>query len=300
MNKIIPFKLFESYEKKIVFRGLKREFDENYDEVQYYAENRNYARVFGSNIKAFYIELKDVMDLDEWNNKLSKETQSHYDGHLFTVHSTYLYKESENYGYRGLRDMILVECGKEEFYNFQRAFNNAKIVKGRDSGNESQIVYAVRDNSLITPLEMIKIAETLENTYYLYSVREAKTSTEFMSDLYNVGITKSVGYLPYDNIRIYGNDSVDNVILWSNQNNLRHRHFSSSEGSTGSGGAFYVYDYNMLQDILTKYSDILVDAGIPTEPDDYIDYIEKNTVYNHLYPEAYKVIGYTFNDKRFV
>ena len=41
-----------------------------------------------------------------------------------------------------------------------------------------------------------------------------KTPEEFMLDLYNVGKTKAVGYLPYDNIKKYGNDSVENVIKW--------------------------------------------------------------------------------------
>lgn len=138
-----------------------------------------------------------------------------------------------------------------------------------------------------------------QNELKLESKDMTKTPIEFMSDLYNVGITKAVGYLPKDNIKIYGNDSVENVIAWCNKNNLCYRHFATYEGSTGSGGAFYVYDYIMLQNILTKYSDILNDVSIPTEPDAYIDYIEKNTVYQHLYPDAFKVIGLTFNDKRF-
>ncbi len=92
------------------------------------------------------------MDLDKWNAMLPKESLEHYGGHLFTVHSTYMQKESEDYGYRGLRDMLLVEVSKEAFYDFQTEFNNAKIIKGRDSGNESQIVYAVRDKSLVYAL----------------------------------------------------------------------------------------------------------------------------------------------------
>lgn len=125
-----------------------------------------------------------------------------------------------------------------------------------------------------------------------------KSPEEFMSDLYNVGKTKAVGYLPFDNIKIYGNDSVENVINWCKENNLKYRHFKTHEGSTGSGGAFYVYDYKMLLDLLQKYSNILIDAHVPTEPDNYISYIEKNIVYENIYPDAYKVVAITFNDKR--
>ncbi len=126
-----------------------------------------------------------------------------------------------------------------------------------------------------------------------------KSAEEFMSDLYDVGTRKAVGYLPYDNIKIYGNDSVENVIAWCKTKNLRYRHFKQHEGTTGAGGAFYVYDYEMLNDILQKYSDILIEANAPTEPDAYIEFVEKNTIFQHLNPELFKVIGITFNDKRF-
>ena len=125
-----------------------------------------------------------------------------------------------------------------------------------------------------------------------------KKPEEFMLDLYNVGKTKAVGYLPYDNIKKYGNDSVENVIKWCELNNLKYHHFKPWEGTTGSGGAFYVYDYNMLLKLLEKYSDILINANIPIEPNAYISYIEKNIVDNNIYPEAYKVVAITFNDKR--
>ncbi len=142
-------KQFESFSNKIVYRALKRDFDPDYDEVEYYAENPGYARVFGDNVKSFHIDLQDVMDLDKWNDKLPAESKEYYNGNLFTIHSTYMNKDSEDYGYRGLRDTLLVELGVDEFVGFQKEFNSARIIKGRDSGNESQIVYAVRDKSLI-------------------------------------------------------------------------------------------------------------------------------------------------------
>lgn len=150
-------KTFESFNTPTniphtVYRGLNRDFNTDYDDIQYYAENKEYAKVFGDNVKAFNIDLQDVLDLDKWNAKLSAESKEYYNDNLFTIHSTYLNKESEDYGYRGLRDTLLRELGKEEFINFQKEFNSARIIKGRDSGNESQIVYAVRDKSLIKEL----------------------------------------------------------------------------------------------------------------------------------------------------
>ncbi len=149
MKNIKLFKLFENNTGKIVYRGLNRDYNNGYDGVQYYTENISYAKVFGNNIKSFHLSLKDVMDLDKWNGKLSKETRSYYGGNLFTIHSTYMDKESKSYGYKGLRDILLTELNQDEFFNFQKEFKNARIIKGRDSGNESQVVYAVRDKNLI-------------------------------------------------------------------------------------------------------------------------------------------------------
>lgn len=154
MRNIKTFKLFESRNTKMVYRGIKRDYDKNYNDIQYYAENVNYAKVFGHKIKMFYLiyDDKDVMDLDKWNSKLSEKTRKYFGGEVFTVHSTYLNKNSEDYGYKGLKDYIYMDLGIKEFEKFNKEFINAKVIKGRDSGNESQIVYAVRDNKLIYDL----------------------------------------------------------------------------------------------------------------------------------------------------
>lgn len=151
MRQIKTFESFDNSNKKgkIVYRGLRRDFNNDYDGVQFYAEDIRYAKVFGDRVKSFYLIEEDVMDLGKWNAMLSKETLDKYGGTLFAIHSTYMNKDSENYGYRYLRDTLYNEVSKEEFYNFQREFNNAKIIKGRDSGNESQVVYAVSDKSLV-------------------------------------------------------------------------------------------------------------------------------------------------------
>ncbi len=134
----------------------------------------------------------------------------------------------------------------------------------------------------------------------LFENYNQRTGRDFMSDLYDVGTKKAVGYLPFNNIKLIGNDTAENVIEWCKLNNLKYKHYSTEEGNTGGGGAFYVYDYEMLKTMLEKYSDILEKTNIPTEPDAYIEYIENNNIWEHQYPEVYKIIGLTFNDKRFI
>jgi hypothetical protein len=123
-----------------------------------------------------------------------------------------------------------------------------------------------------------------------------RTGVDFMADLYDVGTKKAVGYLPIVNIEKVGYDTVENVMWWAENNNKECKAIFS--GHTYSG-ALYVYDYNMLNILLKKYSDILEDAGVPTEPHSYIEHIEHITVYSSEFPDAYKVIGLSFNDRRF-
>lgn len=154
MKNIKSFKLFENV-SKIVYRAIKRDYDKNYNEIQYYAENPQYARIFGDKVMQFYLNCdeKYIMDLDKWNSKLSKDTLDIFNTeHLFAIHSTYLNPESDDYAYKGLTDYIFLDLGKEEFMKFNEEFLNAKVIKGRDSGNESQKVYAVRDKSVILKL----------------------------------------------------------------------------------------------------------------------------------------------------
>ena len=122
-------------------------------------------------------------------------------------------------------------------------------------------------------------------------------SKDIFSDLLNVGVRKSVGYLPLSTIEKYGDaDTIFDLITWADENKLNCK--SIFTGTTASG-AFYVWDCKMLRPLLDKHKEVLVDAGIPLNCYHYVDHIEHVLVPKELYPEAYKVIGLTFADKRF-
>ena len=116
-------------------------------------------------------------------------------------------------------------------------------------------------------------------------------------DLLNVGKTKALGYLPLMTITNCGNgNSLSTLIIWVCHNNLDfeiHTH-----GHTGSG-ALYIWNTKQLEDILIKNKEVLIKAGVPITPKEYVHYIEHNTVFSQKYPEAYEIIGKTFNDRRF-
>lgn len=120
-----------------------------------------------------------------------------------------------------------------------------------------------------------------------------------IADLYNVGKTKAVGYLPIKTIKIYENDTIENVIKCCDRANKTYKIFSEKECFILSG-ALFVYDTYMLKCILDQYEYILQKENIPTTPDEYIDFIAKNIVFEHELPEIYRIICLTFNDSRFV
>lgn len=149
----------------------------------------------------------------------------------------------------------------------------------------------------------MKINELVVQNLIITIENSLKCNQYVVDDLLSIGKNKSVGYLPLGTItnKEFGgyNEIIKDIISWSDYKNYNHILYSMSECSIFSG-ALYIYDQITLSSILFTYKDILENAGIPITPNEYITYINKNIVYNHLFPEAYKVIGLTFADKRFL
>ena len=133
---------------------------------------------------------------------------------------------------------------------------------------------------------------------YLRNIAIPPFTEDIFGNLLDVGTRKAVGYLPLSTIKEYGGEHIHvEFIYWADEKGLD---FSTIKtGHTGSG-AFYVWDEKMLQEILTKHKKVLKKAKIPTTTQKYIHFIEHNTVFDNKFPEAYKVIGLTFADKRFL
>lgn len=123
---------------------------------------------------------------------------------------------------------------------------------------------------------------------------------DLLSDLYDVGSSKSLGYLPLDTLTEVCNISIQDIINYSDTKNLGYLVYTQEESGIGSG-AIFVYDEIMLLDILQTNREILIKAKIPTDNAiDYINYIVNVFVSEGKHPLAYKVIGKTFNDPRFI
>jgi len=116
-------------------------------------------------------------------------------------------------------------------------------------------------------------------------------------DLLEVGAEKACGYLPLSTIEMYGGEQAQaQLIFWA----MMHRRESKViKGGTTGSGALYVWHYDTLKAILKKYRNTLNKASVPTEPQQYIEYIEHHPVLYEKFPLAYIVIGLTFADSRF-
>lgn len=131
----------------------------------------------------------------------------------------------------------------------------------------------------------------------LRNIQSDQWSNDIFSSLLDVGINKPVGYLPLSTIVMYGGKKARlELIDWAISNGLKYGVFM--RGHTASG-ALYIWDENSLNAMLNKYKDILIEAGVPTEAEEYVRYIEHTHVSEKKYPNAYTVVGKTFNDKRF-
>lgn len=151
----------------------------------------------------------------------------------------------------------------------------------------------------------------IKNQLNLFEVRklirkilkeEINNNQYIVDDLLAIGKNKPLGYLPLKTMIEKKHDGydgvVEDVISWADSKGYKHVLCTEQECHIASG-ALYIYDPLSLSDMLDKYQDILEKANIPTTPDEYVRHIMKKTIYDYKYPEAYKVIGLTFADKRF-
>ena len=126
-----------------------------------------------------------------------------------------------------------------------------------------------------------------------------KLTNAIFSDLLYVGTKKPMGYLPISTIEFYGGQgALTQLIHWAFENKYDCRSWNEQFCSILSG-ALFVWDELMLGEVLNKYKDILIEAEIPIEPEAFVKYIVKHTIYSEVDLPVYIIIGYAFGDKRF-
>lgn len=145
-----------------VYRGINGEFDSNYKGTQYFAVQKRYASVFGRNIEEFKIKSPEILDLDDWNKRWGVEDVDFGQG-LLTVHQENLGDLKE--WKKRIKNSLLAVGADVPLYEvdaFIDSVENAKIIKGEDIGNKGQIVFAIKDKTLVEPINRdIKFSKQL-------------------------------------------------------------------------------------------------------------------------------------------
>ena len=116
---------------------------------------------------------------------------------------------------------------------------------------------------------------------------------EFLQDLYQVGPSKPLGYLPLTTIQVSG-VSVDQLIAWAQSQNLKHKLLSEKQCDI-AGGALYIWSSQSVQKLLDDNLSILKQSNWPIHDDAFV-----HKVANHLakQPSLYELVGVMFSDER--
>ena len=142
---------------------------------------------------------------------------------------------------------------------------------------------------------MCKIMTCEEIEFKYRDIPASPQSDDIFGDLLDVGKKKAVGYLPLETIRSYGG-VIYELTDWATSKGIEWDIIMT--GNTYCG-ALYFWCGRMLSDFLVKHSEVLLDAGIPVSPYEYVQEIEHKTYISEEFPDAYRIIGLSFNDKRF-
>jgi hypothetical protein len=141
-------------EEAVGYRGLPGEYVEDYNGIQYFAENEKYAGVFGKNIVKANISKNKVLDLAKWNKKLKDAgIPDNGMGQPFLTIDQSMFDENRNFttkGREGTFGKMKRAIGLDEFNKFKEEFDNADVIYGEDAGNVGEKVYAVRNPKAIS------------------------------------------------------------------------------------------------------------------------------------------------------
>jgi hypothetical protein len=141
-------------EETVGYRGLPGEYVEDYNGIQYFAENEKYAGVFGKNIVKANISKNKVLDLAKWNKKLKDAgIPDNGMGQPFLTIDQSMFDENRNFttkGREGTFGKMKRAIGLDEFNKFKEEFDNADVIYGEDAGNAGEMVYAVRNPKAIS------------------------------------------------------------------------------------------------------------------------------------------------------
>lgn len=118
--------------------------------------------------------------------------------------------------------------------------------------------------------------------------------SKFMDDLWLVGKSKCLGYLPIHTIESAGY-SVAQVCDWAEAEGLRYKAFSPNECNIMSG-ALFVYHRSQLQKLIDANRMVLIKGGWPDLAAGFVGFVASTQAEDEA---LYELVGIAFNDPRF-
>ena len=121
----------------------------------------------------------------------------------------------------------------------------------------------------------------------------------FSDDLLDVILKdKPMGYLPLGTVK-NARISLEKTQKLCKQHKISFKIFKPDECMI-MGGAVVCWSEEKVQNILDKYQEILMKDKIPTQANEYVDYVLKNWIAEKTFPNSYKICGYIYGDKSFI
>lgn len=114
-----------------------------------------------------------------------------------------------------------------------------------------------------------------------------------LNDLWQVGWSKPIGYLPLRAIESSGS-SATHLADWAEKNDLKHAVLTEDDGHVVSG-AVYVWHEGAVQRLLDLNPNILTQSGWPTQADAFVKTVATRTAEGE---EIYDLVGAMFDDLR--
>ena len=118
---------------------------------------------------------------------------------------------------------------------------------------------------------------------------------KLFADLFNVGVTKCMGYLP-KNLIIQGGRDYDYFIEFAIKNNLE---FYIATATENIGERLYIFDRKKLNILLKVNSHILEELNFPVDVDFFVEYVANGRLITFEENNNwYTLVAMSFNDFR--
>lgn len=145
-------KTFESFNSNTVigYRYINQKYNPDFESVQFFAKNKNYAKIYGEYLIECEISLDKAMFLENWNILLRENGVKDFGGQgILTIHSDYFNPNSDRFEYSDFRNEIYHVLGINLLSKFIHELRNSDVIIGKDAGQPNEVVYAVKNKNAI-------------------------------------------------------------------------------------------------------------------------------------------------------